>query len=349
MRYRGAVEHVSRTGLRGWAAVPGDVMSVQVAILVDGIEEARLPARLPRDDVRQAGFSVTGLCGFEFIWQTALPDERHRGIQVLVGQEGEELPWVQGGGSLSLYRRFFDGSFGVDNTSPETAFLSAHYTRHNARRLEHLASLRLPLYRRSVVEFGAGVGDHSSYYLDRRCEVLATDARADNLALLQARLSGHPRRGNLQTMQLDVEADFDLGRSFEVVHCYGLLYHLFDPAAALARMARHCDSIFLLETKTDPDEAARITLGQENAAEPYHSFSGRNARPSRAWIMDELQQHFAHVQFPLTTPSHEEFPLDWSDLSAVPDGWPRTIVVASRKKLDHPCLGQGIPTKFDPA
>jgi hypothetical protein len=178
--------------------------------------------------------------------------------------------------------------------------------------------------------------------------VLATDARAENLALLPARLSGHPRCGSLQTARINVDAEFDVGRRFEIVHCYGLLYHLGDPAAALARMARHCGSLFLLETKTDPGEVACVTPGQENAAEPYHSFSGGNARPSRAWIVAELQRHFPYVVFPVTTPAHEEFPADWSDLSAVPDGWPRTIVVASRESLNHPALVQAIPMHFDP-
>jgi len=347
--WRGAVEHISRIGLRGWIDIPGSAGPAKVTILVDGVEEARILARLPRDDVRQAGLSEDGLCGFEFIWQAPLPREMLDRVRVLAEPDGEELPRAQKGGPILLYERIFAGFRTVDTTVPESAFLSANYTRHNARRLEHLASLRLPLHGRSVVEFGAGVGDHTSFYLDRGCEVLATDARAANLALLEARLRDHPRRAALQTAQLNVEAAFDLGRRFDIVHCYGLLYHLADPAAALACMAKHSASLLLLETKTSPGNDESVIAGRENAAETYHSFSGSNARPTRAWILRELKRHFPHVLFPTTAPAHEEFPTNWSDLSAVPDGWPRTVVVASRESLDHTGLAHVIPLRLDPS
>lgn len=349
MRIEGAVEHVSRIGVRGWVSAPGVSGPMQVVIMVQGVEEARLPARLPRDDVRAAGLSADGRCGFEFLWQSALPEELHKSVRVLAGPERVELPHVSTGGPPSLYARLFDGSFGADTTIPETAFLSPHYTRHNARRLEHLASLRLPLQGRDVVEFGAGVGDHSSFYLDRGCQVLATDARSENLALLDRRLCHHPHYERLRTAVVNVERPFDLGRRFEVVHCYGLLYHLADPGAALERMAASCASLFLLETKTDPGGTETVMTGRENSAEPYHSFSGHNARPTRAWIERELRHHFDHVFFPKTTPAHEEFPTDWADLSSVPDGWPRTVVVASREPLRSDWLQASIPMSLAPA
>ena len=46
-------------------------------------------------------------------------------------------------------------------------FFHPQYVRHNARRLEHLASLRIPVVRMTVLEVGAGIGDHSHYYMDR--------------------------------------------------------------------------------------------------------------------------------------------------------------------------------------
>lgn len=343
---RGVVEHVSRVGIRGWAAVPDCATPVQVTIVVDDKEEACIPARLPRDDVRRAGYSITGLCGFEFVWQTPLPDEMHGKVRVLAGSACEELSSALVGQPLSLYSRLFAGSFGLDNTVPEAAFLSSHYTRHNARRLEHLASLGLALHGRSVVEFGAGAGDHSSFCLDRGCEVLATDARVTNLNLLELRLRDHPKHEKLQTALIDVDLDFDLERQFDVVHCYGLLYHLADPAGALTRMAKCCRSLFLLESKADPGVPELVVSGAENATESYHSFSGRNSRPTRSWIARELKRHFPFVYFPNTTPAHEEFPPDWSDLSAVPDGWPRTVVVGSRDRIDQANLLPDLPLKF---
>jgi len=94
---------VSRIGLRGWTSIPDSADPVQVRILVDGVEEARIPARLPREDVQRAGHSVTGRCGFEFVWQSPLPDEKHGAVRVLAGPEGQGLPLVAGGTPISLY------------------------------------------------------------------------------------------------------------------------------------------------------------------------------------------------------------------------------------------------------
>jgi SAM-dependent methyltransferase len=347
-RYRGVVEGVSPAGVRGWIApADGEDLPTRVTLRVGGEEEATILARLPREDVRAAGLSASGRCGFEYLFPRPVPAEALRDVVVVATDTGEALSRVAGDG-LSLYDRLFAGSFAADNTIPEAAFLSPHYMRHNARRLEHLASLRLPLHRRSVIEYGAGVGDHTAFYLDRGCEVLATDVRPENLALLQRRLGDHRARDRVRTAVIDVDHPFEPPGTFDVVHCYGLVYHLANPAEALARMAESCAELFLLETKTDPGEGVAAQSGEENRAEVYHSFSGRNFRPTRLWLAAELRRHFAHVYFPRTTPSHEEFPAAWSDLSGVVDGWPRTIMIASRKPLDSDQLSADPPATMTP-
>ena len=57
--------------------------------------------------------------------------------------------------------------------SPETAFGNPADLRMNARRLEHLAGLGLPIAGRDVLEVGAGIGDLTSAFLDRGCQVTA--------------------------------------------------------------------------------------------------------------------------------------------------------------------------------
>ena len=59
--------------------------------------------------------------------------------------------------------------------TPYGAFHSTPYLSHNARRLEHLASLNLPIHGSSVLEVGAGIGDHTTFYTDRGCAVVATE------------------------------------------------------------------------------------------------------------------------------------------------------------------------------
>src|SRR5690242_1107048 len=52
-------------------------------------------------------------------------------------------------------------------------FLSPAYQQHNVARLQHLDSLGLPVCGKRVLELGAGVGDHTIFYLHRNCKVLA--------------------------------------------------------------------------------------------------------------------------------------------------------------------------------
>src|SRR5579862_7365703 len=112
-------------------------------------------------------------------------------------------------------------------------FYSPHYQAHNRARLNHLASLGLPLHNRKVLEVGSGPGDHTGFYLQRGCSVCSVDVRQECLAALHARFPG------VETAQVDLNtprALQNLGR-FELVHCYGLLYHLERPDIGIAEMA----------------------------------------------------------------------------------------------------------------
>src|SRR4051812_27811086 len=112
----------------------------------------------------------------------------------------------------------------------------------NKARLEHLAALGLPLNGRRVLEVGGGVGHLSTFFLDRDCDLVTTEARPENVAEMR-RLYPH-----LDARIVDVESGLaDLGR-FDVVFCYGLLYHLENPIRALRNMVEVCDDLLLIET-----------------------------------------------------------------------------------------------------
>src|ERR1044072_7673441 len=98
--------------------------------------------------------------------------------------------------------------------SPSDAFLYFEYLRHDQRRLEHLASLGLPIAGSSVLEGGAGIGGHTSFYLDRDCQVVSTEARPENLEVLRLR---YPE---IQVKRLDLDnPDSSLEETFDIVHC----------------------------------------------------------------------------------------------------------------------------------
>lgn len=214
---------------------------------------------------------------------------------------------------------------------PQAVFHSEEYVRHNQRRQEHLATLGLPLSQRTVLEVGAGIGDHSSFFLDRGCEITVTDGRSTNVEVLQRRY------GTQRARLLDLDApDPGLHARFEVVYCYGTLYHLSRPDAAIAYLGSRCTGLMLVETC--------VSFGERDALhpEPEATWCASQAvasgcRPTRPWVWNRLSEHFAHVYVTTTQPWHEEFPLDWSS-NAPAERLTRAVFVASRTPLDLPTL-----------
>lgn len=215
---------------------------------------------------------------------------------------------------------------------PLLEFHSDHYLRHNARRLEHLASLHLPISGKSVLEVGAGIGDHTGFYLDRGCRVTVTEARPDNLQILRTKFS--------DVRELDLEAPLLDGGPFDICHCYGLLYHLSNPDVAIAFMAEKTNGMFLLETCISFGDDMSINRVAEHKMSPSQAFSGTGCRPTRPWLFNELKKHFPHVYTTVTQPAHEEFPSDWTRPK---DGLARAVFVAARQPLQNELLSETLP------
>ncbi|MBI3879806.1 MAG: class I SAM-dependent methyltransferase [Verrucomicrobia bacterium] len=202
----------------------------------------------------------------------------------------------------------------MGKNDPARAFSTQGYARHNARRLEHLASLHLPVAGLSVLEVGAGIGDHTTYFLDRGCKVTTTEARAESVELLRQRFPG-----------VDVQA-------------LGLLYHLGKPAEAIAFMAKNCTRHLFLETWGSFGDEKAEHLVEEVQRNPTQSFSGKGCRPTRPWLFAELKKHFEFVYCPTTQPNHPEFPLDWTDRAKHPSPYTRMVFIASRVPIKSELL-----------
>jgi len=215
---------------------------------------------------------------------------------------------------------------------PARHFHSSSYLRHNARRLEHLSTLGLPLVDSRVLELGAGIGDHTSFYIDRGCDVVITDGRPENVRLARQRYPGAP------VLQLDMESPEPVpGAPFDVTHCYGLLYHLRDPDPALDFIAASTSRLALIETCVSfgDEETLNPVRERDNATQ---ALRGEACRPTRAWVFSRLRDRFPHVYTPRTQPRHEEFPIDWTAPEDHPAALARAIFVAAKEPLDNPNL-----------
>jgi hypothetical protein len=219
---------------------------------------------------------------------------------------------------------------------PRAEFQSWHYTRHNQRRQEHLASLGLPIAGRTVLELGAGIGDHTSFFLDRGCTPIVTEGRLENLVLLQERFP------TLDVCHLDLDApDPDFAKVADVVYCYGTLYHLSKPAEALRFVAEHCGDLLLLETCVSLGDDEAVNVVEEQGENPTQSLSGHGCRPTRAWVLARLREHFPYAYITTTQPWHEEFPIDWN-FEPNPRELTRAVFVASRRPIESPVLSERI-------
>ncbi len=212
-------------------------------------------------------------------------------------------------------------------------FSSDHYQLHNRARLTHLESLGLPLDGRTVLDVGSGPGDHTEFYLQRQCTVVAIDARPECLRLLSTRFP------HVRVACVDMDSPGDLVRlgEFEVVHCYGLLYHLRRPTEAIRAMAAVCRRLMVLETCVSFGSELAVNSLRENKKSPTQAASGWGCRPTRPWVFAELKKHFEFVYLTRTQPNHSEFPTDWTQPMAAGE-LVRSVFVASRHPMDLPSL-----------
>jgi SAM-dependent methyltransferase len=207
----------------------------------------------------------------------------------------------------------------------------------NRARLEHLATLGLPLDGKQILEVGAGIGLLGEFFEARGCRVVSIDGRQDNVAEMRRRF---PHR---EVRQLDLDAEHDLaalGR-FDLAFCYGILYHLAQPADTLRALANVADGL-LLETCVTPGSHVDVHPVREGAS-VNQALAGIGCRPTRPWIMEQLSSQWGHSYTTVDQPNHPDFETDW--LIPHKHGNHRAVFVASRHPIALPTLLTTLPDR----
>jgi hypothetical protein len=218
-------------------------------------------------------------------------------------------------------------------------FFNQHYQWHNIKRLSHLDSLGLNIRSKSVLEIGAGVGDHTYYYLIKNCKVLSTDARENLVEYIK-------KRFGVPVMTLDVENDIEKLKQlerFDIIHCYGLLYHIQNPEGFINALKGKSEMVFLETCVSHDFREYGPHIVSEDTRNQTQSASGKGCRPTREWIFDILKKNFPFVYMPVTQPDHAEFPKNWEAPMEDRTKLIRAVFIVSEKEISNPNLTTSIP------
>jgi len=218
-------------------------------------------------------------------------------------------------------------------------FLTTNPLRINVARLEHLASLKLAISGKRVLEVGAGIGLLTGFFEELGCSVLTTDGRSDNVAEIRRK---YPHR---QAEVLDLETTDDITHlgEFDIIFCYGTLYHLANPEQAIKTLATVCREMVLLETCVTPGDDLAINLVSENQDNPNQASSGMGCRPTRPWVIEILRKYLGFAYISDSQPFHYDFDLDWR--SPLPKKLHRSVFVGSKSPLTTDQLLESAPAK----
>ncbi len=92
---------------------------------------------------------------------------------------------------------------------------------------------------------------------------------------------------------MDSPREFD--ERFDIIYCYGLLYHLQHPEEAIKFMAQRTGNLLLLETCVSFGDEEAINRVEEAAENPTQSYQGVGSRPTRSWVFHQLKRYLPHV------------------------------------------------------
>nr|MBP9792329.1 methyltransferase domain-containing protein [Rickettsiales bacterium] len=163
----------------------------------------------------------------------------------------------------------------------------------NIARLNHFKSLNLTKKSDRVIEVGCGPVGFFTKYLEKNVkEVISVDARQN---LIEEHVKRHPhRRNKVGIANLNEKDSLKKIGKFDLCFCYGLLYHLSNPAQAIENIASTSQMV-VISTICSPVDNGEVNFTKEDKDNDNQSYDGDACRPARDWIMKELKKHYQFV------------------------------------------------------
>jgi FkbM family methyltransferase len=154
----------------------------------------------------------------------------------------------------------------------------------------------------SAVDAGCGVGFFSQLLADCGLNVCGFDGRAENVAEARRRFPQIP----FEQADIQERTILQLGR-FDLVLCFGLLYHLENPLLAIRNLRALTDKCLLVESMCLPEEKSSMLL-REEPHQDDQSLTDLACYPSEGSLVKMLYRAgFSVVYGVMPLPDHDDF------------------------------------------
>jgi FkbM family methyltransferase len=258
------------------------------------------------------------------------------GVSVRIGDAKTiaECEACGGGAPFDVGRDGFNGDRGgaVNTISLNlTAFDTRHYLdlirARGATIRRVVRALKPALGLRRAVDAGCGVGFFAQTLTELGLETRGFDGRFENVVEARKRFPKIAfERGDIESAEIAALGTFDL------VLCFGLLYHLESPMRAIRHLRALTGKGLLIESMCAPGDDARMIL-REEPLQHDQSLTDMAFYPSELCLVKMLYRAgFAHVYRVERLPEHDDF-RETEDHARR-----RTMLFASHRPAEVACL-----------
>lgn len=186
-----------------------------------------------------------------------------------------------------------------------------------------VARLKPALDLSRAVDTGCGVGFFSQTLAECGLNVCGFDGRGENVTEARSRFPHIP----FEQADIEGKAILELGQ-FDLVLCFGLLYHLENPLLAVRHLRGLTGKCLLLESMCLPEEKTAMLLREEPNQEDQ-SLSDVAWYPSEGTLVKMLYRGgFGSVYRVIPLPDHEDF------RETTDHARRRTVLLASTEPID---------------
>ena len=225
--------------------------------------------------------------------------------------------------------------------NPLKEFHSEPYLKHTEACFDHIEriikDINLSVEGISVLDLVAGIGDQAVFWKKKGAQVTAIEGRKENIDVMISIIEG------INIVHADLEFCSDIsGNKFDVVFCFGLLYHLKNPKNIIKYASEMCKEYFLLETCVSFGDEVALNNVPEPIDCPSQAYSGVGCRPTRKWVYQELKHNFKYVYQPRYQPNHPNFPKNWLFPLEHKGNLARTSFIATNKEILSEHIVEGV-------